>query len=943
MKLNRYLFSLTAALSFALLLFSCFGLNAQTIIQIGTGTGAPSVGVNPGTGANACSPYGTNVGSGANGKKWQAIYTADMINTAMTAASLTPGATSFSTVGFNITGRVGSGYTHQNYTVKMANVAQADLSGGYYTGSFTTVNGPAAFSNNTNGWFSLPIATPFQWDGVSNLCVEVCYNGNTPFLISTYGGCQYTDVGGNNRMGFSGGSGSSCATTLPGTGSLTNRLTNIRLTAEAPVSQATITTGTVSPLTYCAGSAISVPFTSTGTFTAGNSYTIQLSNSSGSFAAPVAIGSLSSTANSGTINGTIPPGTPQGSGYLIRVASTTPAVTGSNSTATITVNAPLTPTFTAIGTVCQNAAAPVLPLNSTNSPAIPGTWSPSIVNTSSIGSTVYTFTPSAGQCATTTTQSVLVSSPILPTFNSISPICQNTTAPVLPTSSTNSPSIAGTWNPVTINTSLSGPSTYTFTPSAGQCASAATLSVQINAPQILTTTPSGNQAICNGGSLPIDAANGFTNYSWSTPGGNQSGQSVSATQAGSFVVSASDVNGCNSIATAVTVSINSVLSITVTPDGPLEFCPGDSVVLSAATGFTGYNWTGTTDTTSSITVSTSGTYSVSANSGNGCLASSAPFVVQVFAVPQAIPVTPAGQITVCDGDSIVLIAGSGYTDYVWTGVTSNDSLIVSEAGTYSVTAFDANGCSAVSGDVVISYDPAFSIGVSPVSPVSLCDGETVVLTAEDGFTNYVWSTSSTDATLSVSSPGIYSVSAENGDGCIGNSLPILVEAVVPPVAAFTYNQTTGYTVDFTCTTPSGQTFFWDFGGITSTEEAPSFTFSFDGTWPVKLIVSNGCGVDTIIVDVVVVKQAGIKDHPTLAFNLQPNPGKENLILVGETSFNQKVGLKVVNILGQTIHQNELFLSGSWSTSVNMAEQSSGVYWIILESDRGRSVRKWLKE
>lgn len=105
----------------------------------------------------------------------------------------------------------------------------------------------------------------------------------------------------------------------------------------------TITTGSVSnppfALTDCTITATgNVAFTSSGTFTAGNIYTAQLSNATGSFASAVNVGTLSSTSNSGTIPITIPAGTPSGTGYLIRVVSSNPSVTGSNSAAfTITL------------------------------------------------------------------------------------------------------------------------------------------------------------------------------------------------------------------------------------------------------------------------------------------------------------------------------------------------------------------------------------------------------------------------------------------------------------------------------------------------------------------------------------------------------------------------------------------------------------------------------
>lgn len=97
------------------------------------------------------------------------------------------------------------------------------------------------------------------------------------------------------------------------------------------LSSESITTSTISGTEFCAGSSVNVPFTVSGTFNAGNIFTAQLSDAAGSFAAPTTIGTVSST-TSGTISATIPTGTVYGTGYKVRVISTTPAVTGSEST-----------------------------------------------------------------------------------------------------------------------------------------------------------------------------------------------------------------------------------------------------------------------------------------------------------------------------------------------------------------------------------------------------------------------------------------------------------------------------------------------------------------------------------------------------------------------------------------------------------------------------------
>ncbi len=100
-------------------------------------------------------------------------------------------------------------------------------------------------------------------------------------------------------------------------------------------SSATVTTGVLPNATVCAGATFNVPFTTTGTFNAGNLFTAQLSDASGSFAFPTNIGSATTSPVSVTILG----GTPSGSGYLIRIISSNPVLTGTASVTTLTVNA----------------------------------------------------------------------------------------------------------------------------------------------------------------------------------------------------------------------------------------------------------------------------------------------------------------------------------------------------------------------------------------------------------------------------------------------------------------------------------------------------------------------------------------------------------------------------------------------------------------------------
>lgn len=97
---------------------------------------------------------------------------------------------------------------------------------------------------------------------------------------------------------------------------------------------------TLSSTSFCDGANVSVNFTPTGTFNAGNIFTAELSDAMGSFAVPTSIGTLNSTSTSPqTIAATIPLATPAGSQYRIRITSSNVALTGADNGTDLLINA----------------------------------------------------------------------------------------------------------------------------------------------------------------------------------------------------------------------------------------------------------------------------------------------------------------------------------------------------------------------------------------------------------------------------------------------------------------------------------------------------------------------------------------------------------------------------------------------------------------------------
>ncbi len=235
-------------------------------------------------------------------------------------------------------------------------------------------------------------------------------------------------------------------------------------------------------------------------------------------------------------------------------------------TFTVTVNPNIVPTFSfgTASTICAGATAPALSTTSTN--GITGTWSPSSVDNQNSG--MYTFTPTAGLCATTTTFTVTVTPNVTPTFNfgTSLTICAGAAVPALPGASNNG--INGTWNPAVVNDQTSG--VYTFTPASGVCATTATFTVTVN-PNITPTFSFGTSlSICTGGTvpaLPTTSTNGITG-TWSSPTiDNQNSANYT------FVPNAGE---CATI-TALSVTVNPIVTPAFSFGTALTICSGNTV------------------------------------------------------------------------------------------------------------------------------------------------------------------------------------------------------------------------------------------------------------------------------------------------------------------------------------------------------------------------------
>ena len=223
--------------------------------------------------------------------------------------------------------------------------------------------------------------------------------------------------------------------------------------------------------------------------------------------------------------------------------------------------------FDPIPAICEGDPNP-LPATDLN--GVTGTWTPAFnANTT----TDYTFTPDAGQCATTPAPVQLVVNPLVtPTFTAVSPICSGDTIAPLPTTSNNG--ITGTWNPATIDNTTT--TIYTFTPNSGTCVVETTLEITV-LPQVTPTFSIDD--ICIGetiGALPTFSLEGITG-TWSPAVNNLATTTYTFTP---------DPGQCAN-ATTETVEVNPINTLAVSTENTSEPFDSNQIIEVTVSGGSG--------------------------------------------------------------------------------------------------------------------------------------------------------------------------------------------------------------------------------------------------------------------------------------------------------------------------------------------------------------------
>jgi GH18 family chitinase/PKD repeat protein len=450
----------------------------------------------------------------------------------------------------------------------------------------------------------------------------------------------------------------------------------------------------------------------------------------------------------------------------------------------------------------------------------------------------------------------------------------------------------------TISTSNAGSYNVTATDGNG-CVGKDTIIIGLNS--LPTVSLGTDLSICEGSNTTLDAGNTGSSYAWST---GATTQTINVSNANSYNVTVTDVNGCIEKDTLV-LSINTKPTVTV---NDATICFGDAAATFTATAptATSYLWSsngsGTSNTASGTTA---GSYVVTVTDANTC-SNSATGTLTINSLPNV----SVADAAICNGDPATTFIANAPTavSYVWSenGSGTNSTTSGSTAGNYTVTVIDANTCSN-SATAVLTINP---IPTVTVNSESICTGDAAAtLTATSPTAvSYLWSNNGvgTASTTSGAIAGTYTVSVTDVLGCSNAASGTLTVNSLPFVSVNNAAICDGDAAAvFTTTSATATSYLWS-GNGTGTNTTTSGTTA--GTYTVSVTDANNC--------------SNSADGMLTVNNISVNLGVDKTICLGSATTLD------AGITGATYVWN----TGASTQSISVS--TSGVFDVIVTDGNG---------
>lgn len=331
-------------------------------------------------------------------------------------------------------------------------------------------------------------------------------------------------------------------------------------------------------------------------------------------------------------------------------------------------------------------------------------------------------------------------------------------------------------NTPVIKTVIPGSYTLTLTNDSTLCSKASSAfqlsfvpppTFTFNYPDVL------NYCLGNNKILKVQGSGAY-NYRWYKDGvlNGITADSINVTQTGQYKVEATACR--NSWVASKAVQVNFIqLPVPVIKADKPAYCLGDQATFSLNTPVdSSYNITWMRDgnavdsykNQAVVTTSIPGNYTVliSSTAINNCLQTSSTVPVSFNAMP-SVNIIENVNTNLCQGQGVTLKAVYNGGSIKWSTGETTDQITVNNTGTYRVSITSTAGCIADT-SIIVSFLPDPILNVNDTT-ICVYKNQSVVLTAPNGFANYLWNGQSISQTYIVTSAQTVNLTVTDANGC----------------------------------------------------------------------------------------------------------------------------------------------------------------------------------
>ena len=407
-----------------------------------------------------------------------------------------------------------------------------------------------------------------------------------------------------------------------------------------------------------------------------------------------------------------------------------------------------------------------------------------------------------------------------------------------------------------------------------------TLNVSVNPlPATPTISNEKSTTFCQGDNTTLRASADNIQYNWSD---GQNGKVISVGNSGNYFLTVTDQNGCTSAqSNTITVTANPVpTKPIIATSGPTTFCADRNIVLTAPQNVA-YQWT-SGQNSQSITLNQSGNFSVRTTNEFGCTSVQSDVVtIKVNPLPSIPSVSAVGATTFCEGNRVTLNASSPI-DIVWSSGQTDKSIVVGTSGNYAAQARDQNGCLSPYSSVLavkVNPLPATPVILANPSPI-ICEGDRATLRVDGPYTVF-WSTGDSTQRITTGTPGSYSASVRDANGCRSLQAGSIAVETRPLPPAPTINVIGTYTLEAVSST-NGTQFRWRRGTDSLAAQTAVIKANQSGVYTARSSIVYSQTLTCFSIPSSPVTFTLDPNNRGLSIYPNPNPDK---ILTLETQFN----------------------------------------------------------